>query len=1012
MSPEPLAHQSVSQASASTQAVILGSGRGIRRLDASRSAPSSLQMVQRGGTVLDWTLHALWSHGVGHITYVGGYQIQKVIERYPTLSYRYHAAWQQEGELAALLMARPLPDFDWVILRSTTVTLAEALARLSRGGGAAAVGQYVSQEGRGFAGMMFVARAHLMAAYDAAERLVARDRRASLDQWVAAMAADAFPTVPVDLAGVAAPVGDRLALARIVFSNKARTLERIQPLVRQAVILDQVRFSVGDWRHDARRIMEAVTSAFSGRQVVVRSSAHAEDGLEESLAGRFCSVLDVPIREGDRLREAIEQVVESYASDGRTAHAGDEVFVQPQVGDLAASGVLLTRDLETGAPYYVLNLDRMTGRSNAVTSGSQAALETRYICRWAPLASLPEHVRRCVSIGRELEELMHVDGLDIELGVDHAGRAYVFQVRPLPMRARAFELADDDLQEELVRVRDFLEGHLQPHPHLYGSTTLFSTMSDWNPAEMIGIAPRPLALSLYQRLVGGQAWAEARALLGYRDVRPEPLIVSVAGRPYVDVRASLNSFLPADLEPEIAERWVEHGLRLLRDNPTLHDKVEFEIALTCLTVDAEDQAARLRAAGLTAAEVARFQAHLLALTDRILRGDVEPIERQAVSLEQLAPRREKLLAERGVNATVQARQILYLLDDCERFGLVPFSVLARYAFIAMSLLRSFRTVGVFTAEEYDAVLRSIPTVATELSRDLARHAAGELTSEAVLARYGHLRPSSYDITSPNYAAAPELYLPTPQRRAAQIPDGPERRVAVELFDARAEAIERLLRAQGFSARPDQVRDFILRSIPARERAKFIFMQNVNALLEAIGALGERLGFDREGMSFVPVERIARGATDSPTGAARAQLKREIEFARKRWQLTCAVRLPHLLASPDELDAFALEEWTPNFVSSRRVTAAPAVLDGRAAPGDLAGRIVLIRAADPGFDWIFGHPIAGLVTQHGGVASHMAIRAAEFGLPAAIGCGELIFERLRHARLIELDAMHRQIRAIP
>ena len=165
------------------------------------------------------------------------------------------------------------------------------------------------------------------------------------------------------------------------------------------------------------------------------------------------------------------------------------------------------------------------------------------------------------------------------------------------------------------------------------------------------------------------------------------------------------------------------------------------------------------------------------------------------------------------------------------------------------------------------------------------------------------------------------------------------------------------------------------------------------------------------MSFLPVERIVHGATNSPTSALHTQLLREIEFAKKRWNLTCAIRLPHLLRAPGDVDMFQLEEWTPNFVSTRRVVAPPIVLDGRAPAGDLDGRIVLIRAADPGYDWIFGHPIAGLVTQYGGIASHMAIRAAEVGLPAALGGGDHIFERVRGARLIELDSVSRKVRPI-
>ena len=49
---------------------------------------------------------------------------------------------------------------------------------------------------------------------------------------------------------------------------------------------------------------------------------------------------------------------------------------------------------------------------------------------------------------------------------------------------------------------------------------------------------------------------------------------------------------------------------------------------------------------------------------------------------------------------------------------------------------------------------------------------------------------------------------------------------------------------------------------------------------------------------------------------------------------------------------------------------------------------MIESADPGYDWIFTHDIKGLITKYGGAASHMAIRCAEFNLPAAIGSGEI------------------------
>ena len=76
--------------------------------------------------------------------------------------------------------------------------------------------------------------------------------------------------------------------------------------------------------------------------------------------------------------------------------------------------------------------------------------------------------------------------------------------------------------------------------------------------------------------------------------------------------------------------------------------------------------------------------------------------------------------------------------------------------------------------------------------------------------------------------------------------------------------------------------------------------------------------------------------------------------------------------------------------------------------NLAGAIVCIPNADPGFDWLFGYPIAGLITAWGGANSHMAIRAGEIGLPAVIGAGEVLFQRWSNAKRLHVDCAGRRV----
>ena len=75
---------------------------------------------------------------------------------------------------------------------------------------------------------------------------------------------------------------------------------------------------------------------------------------------------------------------------------------------------------------------------------------------------------------------------------------------------------------------------------------------------------------------------------------------------------------------------------------------------------------------------------------------------------------------------------------------------------------------------------------------------------------------------------------------------------------------------------------------------------------------------------------------------------------------------------------------------------------------IKGKIVLIPQADPGYDWLFGQDISGLITIYGGANSHMAIRSAEFGIPAAIGIGNVEYKRIEMAHSLCLDSIKEKI----
>ena len=59
--------------------------------------------------------------------------------------------------------------------------------------------------------------------------------------------------------------------------------------------------------------------------------------------------------------------------------------------------------------------------------------------------------------------------------------------------------------------------------------------------------------------------------------------------PYIDTRVDFNSWIPEELNNNLAEKLVNFYLDKLRKHPHLHDKIEFEIALTCFTFSAHQR---------------------------------------------------------------------------------------------------------------------------------------------------------------------------------------------------------------------------------------------------------------------------------------------------------------------------------------------------------------------------------------------------------------------------------------
>lgn len=768
----------------------------------------------------------------------------------------------------------------------------------------------------------------------------------------------------------------------LTYSTKAGTLKQLQPHIRSARIAPLRCFTLADWANDRTDCLAKILSSVGTAPWIVRSSCQCEDGLNESNAGAFLTVANVV---SDNLEQAIEQVIASYGE----ARADDEVLVQPMLKNVVRSGVAFSHDPNTCAPYRVVNWSE--GNDTIAVTGGLGGRTWQMA-----VASQVRPPAELVGVVLLLEELLALHGdvpVDCEFAVtyeDNSEVLWLLQARPLilPHVPEPANLQTERLQ----RIQDKVVRGMQPHPFLMGRRTVYGVMPDWNPAEIIGVRPKPLALSLYRELITDAIWAYQRHNYGYRNLRSFPLMPHFFGMPYIDVRLSFNSFIPADLNDGIAGRLVDHYIDRLMSEPTLHDKVEFEIVFSCYTLDLPERIKRLDDAGFSKEERDEIAASLRRLTNRIVHPKDGLWRGDATKLDVLNARREELLA----SSTDPLERIYWLLEDAKRYGTLPFAGLARAGFVAVQMLKSLVSVGVFSQSDYDNFLGSVSTISGQLARDRAT-----MDRVTFLSRYGHLRPGTYDILSPRYDEAPDLYFDWNQR----LPK-PELVKPFSLTLPQMRDLVRLLEDHGLHPDPVGLFDFLQAGIELRELAKFHFTRNLSDALALIVEYGAQKGFSREDLAYCEIStfRELHVAAADPID----QLWRSIEQGKSRYEDTLKTALPPLISKPEDVWAFEWPVTEPNFITQKLVTAPVVSCNTRER---LAGAIVCITNADPGFDWLFAYPIAGLITAWGGVNSHMAIRAGELGLPAVIGAGDVLYRQWSSAQKLHLDCAGRRVEVL-
>jgi rifampicin phosphotransferase len=752
---------------------------------------------------------------------------------------------------------------------------------------------------------------------------------------------------------------------------------------------------------DLRSLVLAAYEELGDGMVAVRSSASGEDGVEHSFAGQQETILGV---EGnDALLAAIERCWRSLQSDRAIAYrranrldddaAAMAVVVQRLVPS-EASGVLFTRNpLEPSGEQLLI--EAAPGLGEAVVSGRvmpdrfhvrrdtgeivdrQISIKRERLTAEGWLAIEPSrHGEPCLSddqVARLAELAIKIEDYygeprDVEWAWAE-GRFHVLQARPITaLSAGDLEQAR---QREIARVRSLVGGR-------------DIVWARYNLAEVLP-TPTPLTWSIVKRFMSGRGgFGHMFRDLGYD---PDPALDDagfldlICGRPYVNLdREPLLFFRDFPYGYEFAAIRRQPALGMYPQLTTMPAKKTSRFWWRLPSIAWRMVRHTLRIKRLMASEGARLRSEVYPrFAERIAS------ERRSVKLVSLSDAELLGYLDRMIDLT---------LLDFARESLRP-SVLAATALAELEqlLARGGLTEPSQLARRFVMGVR--PDEECDLAAGLRSLAAGTLDRETFLARFGHRGSQEMELAGPRWSESPES-LPQSGSGEGKLAHDFAREekepLGLENFRGSLTAVETAAR---------HAREYLA----LREASKHYLMLGYawirEILLEA--ARQSQWGDD---LFFLTLEELPAAMAREPLGPLIAERKRE----RK---LLLALAAPPVILS-DDLEAIGrpvamqgVAEWAATPLSFGDYEGEALVLEQPIGAESIPPGFVLVcPTTDPAWVPLF-LKAGALVMESGGVLSHGAIVAREFGIPAVAGIAD-VHRQLKTGDRLRVDGTHGRV----
>ena len=362
------------------------------------------------------------------------------------------------------------------------------------------------------------------------------------------------------------------------------------------------------------------------------------------------------------------------------------------VTDSKMNGVIFTKEQNNGLPFTVINFT-LGNKTNLITSGEQNGFVFRYLNSHEPKTK-KFGINKIYCFVEKLKKSLKLNSLDIEFSISASGKINLLQVRRLNVKnnhnnskvLKSYKLLEKKLNK-ILNDKSFLKGNL----------TIYSTMTDWNPAEIIGIKPNNLSYTLYSELITDYVWSKSRAYFNYCDLGETPLMYNFLGTPFIDLRADFNSFIPNNLNENFKNKLVSFYLNKYKKKPDFYfDKVESELIIANLDFSTYKKI-KIFENKFNKNEIKIFIKELEKITNNsfeILKKSIEKYKKIEVLLNRI-----KYSKSNPIN------KIYNYINICKNYGTFPFANIARCAFISMNFLNSMVEENILTKNEKKIIFK-------------------------------------------------------------------------------------------------------------------------------------------------------------------------------------------------------------------------------------------------------------------------------------------------------------------